>query len=393
MKKILIAGILVFAIFQTFGQTISDEARKHFVRGLTIVEMAKSPADFETSVTEFETAIRLAPNWVEAYFNLGAIQENLGRYEQAIVNFKRYLQMFPNAKDSGAVKDLITKTEYKLELKKKEFEQYRKITGVWSSSYGAWFDEYAFYTEGNDLKMKIFHTTPKDSSVSFDGQILRAKWRGNKTLYFDPAEFELNAKLNADSSMTGILKEATIGGSTRIFQVVMNRNLLRSTYFWTPIENANDSATIVGGRLILEAKKKGYNFSYTKVAVHDYERDFSLEARMTFISGDEDNFYGILWGATKGFYFFGVTANGNYAYRRMVNGNWIEIISYRPALSIKKGNASNILAIRKKTNKLEFLINGEIVDSAPAEKYDGFIGFHLNHYMKIEIDYIRMDYQ
>ena len=177
-----------------------------------------------------------------------------------------------------------------------------------------------------------------------------------------------------------------------MFQVGMSRNLLRSTYFWIQPQSPNNSVSLIGGRLVLDHQKKGSNFNIKKIAVHDYERAFSLEARITFINGDEDNFYGILWGATEDFYFFGVTANGNYAYRKMVKGNWGEVISYSPSTAIRQGNAANILTVRKKGEKLEFLINGEVVNSAPAEKNFGFIGFHLNHYMRVEIDYLRMDY-
>lgn len=385
------------AVATSVAQKPVDKARGHFVRALTIVEMAKSPVDFEAALKEFELAAGIDRSLAAAYFNAGAIQENLGRYEQAISNFKRYLQILPNAKDAQAVKDLITKTEQKIEQKKKAVENYKKITGVWLSSYdGAWFDEYALYLENNELKMKLWFSTPKDSSVSFDGQTLRAKWRANAAgvFYEDPARFDLDIRLNENGPSVGNLRQTTASG-VRDYQVVMTRDLLRSTYPWqASFKGEMDWRRLYGGKFILENTNKGHNRTFPKLGMHDYERDFSLEAKMTFISGDEGNFYGLMWGNVRNeFYFFGVMASGNYAFRKSVNGNWTEILNARPSTAIRKGNAANTLTVKQKGEKMEFYINGTMVDTAPSDKYFGFIGFHLNHYMKVEVDYLRMDYQ
>jgi tetratricopeptide (TPR) repeat protein len=395
MKKILVVFILFFAVFQAFGQ-ISEEAKRHFAKGLTIVETAKSPADFEDALKEFEIATANAPNLAAAYFNIAAIQENLGRYEQAISNFKRYLQILPNAKDAQAVKEIINKTEQKFESKRKTVENYRKITGVWSFAYGWWFDDYAFYLDGDEPKLKIYNSAPKDLSVTFDGKNLKAKWRGklNGASYSNLEVIELSAVLNNDGVMRGTLREIVGGTELRSFNVGINRNLLNSTYLWQGAFNGvMDWRTLYGGKFILENTNKGYNRTFPKVGMHDYERDFSLEAKMTFLDGKEDNFYGIIWGNIRDiFYYFGITANGNYAYRKMTGGNWSEILRYRPSDYIYQGNTANTLTVKKKGARMEFYINGTLVDYASADKFDGFIGFHLNDVMKVEVEYLRMDY-
>jgi hypothetical protein len=38
--------ILFCGIASSFGQTVSDEAKRHFDRGVAAVEMAKSPNDY-----------------------------------------------------------------------------------------------------------------------------------------------------------------------------------------------------------------------------------------------------------------------------------------------------------------------------------------------------------
>lgn len=394
---LITALILFFGIYVSFAQNVSDEARRHFNRGVTAVETARSAADYENAVAEFEAAAKLAPDWADVFFNLGIVQEKLGKYEQAVVNLKRYLAIAPNAADNAAVKDLIVKTEYKLELNQKAIAQFRQITGVWSASYGQWFDEYEFFTVGGEMKMNWFKKPVSD--FSFDGEFLKAKWRSAGV---EPSELELSVKLGSGGAMNGILKQTPDSGSPRIYQIVMSRNLLMSTYLWYQIKT-NDNDAYLGTNYTMEAKRRGFNWHIPKAGLgldnSNGNIDFSLEARMNFINGDTNNFYGILWGdlhrndIPENYYFFGITASGNYAFRKLVNNNWVEIISYSPSPAIRQGSASNTLTVKKKGNKLDFYINGTFLNTAPAEKFSGFIGFHLNHYMKVTADYIRIDYQ
>ena len=95
------------------AQNVSDEALRHFNRGTTAVERAKSPAGYEYAIKEFKKATRLAPSWPDAYYNLGIIQEKIGRYANAIRNLRKYIKLSPNAKEAGKIKKFITKIEHK----------------------------------------------------------------------------------------------------------------------------------------------------------------------------------------------------------------------------------------------------------------------------------------
>ena len=107
--------ILFFGIALSFGQTVSEEARRHFDRGMAAVEMAKSPEDYESAIKEFEQAISLAPDWPDIYYNLGLVHEKAGNLNDAIMNLKQYLRLAPNASDAEMVKSLINKLEYRFE--------------------------------------------------------------------------------------------------------------------------------------------------------------------------------------------------------------------------------------------------------------------------------------
>lgn len=119
MKRVFVilsvAAITIAGFTFVCGQTVSGEAKRHFDRGVAAVEMAKSPADYEAAIKEFNQAINLAPDWADAYYNLGKVQEQAEKFADAIASFRQYLRLAPNASDAEAVKSLINKLQYKAE--------------------------------------------------------------------------------------------------------------------------------------------------------------------------------------------------------------------------------------------------------------------------------------
>jgi hypothetical protein len=119
MKRLIlvlaVGAIIIVGFTSVFGQTVSDEARRHFDRGTAAVELAKSPDDYEAAIKEFKQAIDLAPDWADAYFNLGKVQEQAEKFVDAIASLKKYLNLAPNATDAETVKSLINKLEFKAE--------------------------------------------------------------------------------------------------------------------------------------------------------------------------------------------------------------------------------------------------------------------------------------
>ena len=99
----------------TAAQNVSDEARRYFDRGMAAVELAKSPDDLKLAIAEFKQAIILAPDWADAYYNLGKVQEAAEMYREAVASLRKYLQLAPNASDADAVKSLINRIELKAE--------------------------------------------------------------------------------------------------------------------------------------------------------------------------------------------------------------------------------------------------------------------------------------
>ncbi len=94
---------------------IPEEARKHFVEGAAIVKAAKNPAQQALAAQSFTEALKVAPWWGDAYYNLGVAQELAEKYDAAEQAFNFYLLSNPKAAEKREVQDRI----YALSAKRK----------------------------------------------------------------------------------------------------------------------------------------------------------------------------------------------------------------------------------------------------------------------------------
>ena len=97
------------------GPVIPEEARRAFVEGNTIAKTAASPSGQTLAVQSFKEALKLAPWWGDAYYNLAAAQEFAGQLGDAKVSLRFYLLANPGEKDARDAQDRI----YALEAKEK----------------------------------------------------------------------------------------------------------------------------------------------------------------------------------------------------------------------------------------------------------------------------------
>ncbi|MGB9080662.1 MAG: ankyrin repeat domain-containing protein [Desulfuromonadaceae bacterium] len=94
---------------------IPEEARKHFVEGTAIVKAAKNPAQQALAAQSFTEALKIAPWWGDAYYNLGVAQELAEKYDEAEQAFNFYLLSNPSETEKREVQDRI----YGLSAKRK----------------------------------------------------------------------------------------------------------------------------------------------------------------------------------------------------------------------------------------------------------------------------------
>lgn len=147
-------------------------------RGKAAIESAKSTADFRDAAREFEQAAAIAPNWPEAYYNLGLVREKSGDYDEAIAGYKRYLQLVPaSSADAGKVQETIYKLEY--------LRERNNITGIWKvdpneSNVSCEPSAYMHYRNGFGSSVFMIDDIQLDIQRSSDGlkaRILSSKNR------------------------------------------------------------------------------------------------------------------------------------------------------------------------------------------------------------------------
>lgn len=125
---------------------VPEGAIRHIGRGQAVSEIAKGPEDYIRALAEFEKAVRLAPWLADGYYNLGMVQEKVGRFSDAIHSFKLYLLVAPSATNAREVRTRMYGLEYKagrqraaIRVKEEEEEKRAQIRRVKKSlSSGIW---------------------------------------------------------------------------------------------------------------------------------------------------------------------------------------------------------------------------------------------------------------
>lgn len=133
-SKLSLVFVLIAFPVLSFGQNNSEEeARTYMVRGVTAIEMAKSPEELAAAVDEFKKAIEIDPTLAAAWYNLGSVQTKLGQFKNAIDSYNNYLKLAPQADDARKVKDDVIKLNYRLE----QAEKFNFLSGMWITPDGA----------------------------------------------------------------------------------------------------------------------------------------------------------------------------------------------------------------------------------------------------------------
>lgn len=113
--------------------SIPEEAREFFVKASTIMQVSKEAEQLKLAINSLREALKLAPWWGDAYFNLGAAHELAGNFKQAKRNFELYLISINGEKEARNVQDRIYAIDAKSELyengREKKFGTY--LGGNW----------------------------------------------------------------------------------------------------------------------------------------------------------------------------------------------------------------------------------------------------------------------
>lgn len=86
---------------------IPEEARRSFVEGVTIVKVAKEMGSQKLAIKSFDEALRIAPWWGDAYYNLAVTQELTGQLDEAERTLKLFLLSNPSESDARDAQDRV----------------------------------------------------------------------------------------------------------------------------------------------------------------------------------------------------------------------------------------------------------------------------------------------
>jgi tetratricopeptide (TPR) repeat protein len=94
---------------------VPEEARRSFVEGVNIVKLAKDVSSQNLAIGSFTEALKIAPWWGDAYYNLAVAQELTGQLNDAERTLKWFLLSNPGEGEAREAQDRI----YGLSAKRK----------------------------------------------------------------------------------------------------------------------------------------------------------------------------------------------------------------------------------------------------------------------------------
>jgi hypothetical protein len=287
MKKyfyaVVITASLIVMVSAAFAGANNDEARKHLVRGMAAIEMAKSNEELVNAAEEFKKATEIAPDMAAAWYNLGQVQTKIGLLKKAIESYRKYIALAPNAEDTQRIKDEIIKLEYRLE----QAEKFNSLSGQWISPEGDLaLVSYVSYNGTIKLSISMFGVVfPGSSDVwMYDKEVQspNAYEYGTPTLYLDQRGSKLTGVVEFPGGSKGWCAlppeknqvEGTLESGRILlrmdkmkFKVVMNSN---DTLFSSPkvhCDEVTPTGTMTKEMVLIGPLEKGQigcSIAYTK---------------------------------------------------------------------------------------------------------------------------------
>jgi len=192
-KFLLVLGATFMFSAPSFAQEISSEAKRYMFRGQAAIEEATDISGYQDAVNEFKQAIRLAPDWPAAWFNLGIAQDKAEDFSGAMESFKIYLVLAPDAPDYEDVEGFIFKLEYKQEnAARKKLEAKAEIRNIVKNLPEWWVVKGTGYEMAPDNYWKLFHTGGTNFELVWQ---YRVKKSGDTSIY---GNFTAVIKVNAE---------------------------------------------------------------------------------------------------------------------------------------------------------------------------------------------------
>lgn len=114
-------------------EVLENDPQAYFDKAVKALKEASKREELKKAAALFERAKHLSPDWVEVYYNLGLLYENLDYYDRATDNFLSYLKLILGKRDSREVEEaaiLVGRNKKRQEL----FEKIKSkmVSGNWT---------------------------------------------------------------------------------------------------------------------------------------------------------------------------------------------------------------------------------------------------------------------
>jgi tetratricopeptide (TPR) repeat protein len=172
--------------------SVPEKAREHLVRASYLLKKGQDVGLVEKEMTE---ALRIAPWWVEGYFNIGQLQAEQKKFGEAERNLKLFIAAAPGDPRARAAQDKI----FEIGMDK---EEERKISGM----QGRWVDGngrgYAVSISGDKVLVRsdgglAFTLTQRNGVI--EGSVEGASYSGGHKCTIPGQIHPVNGKLAPDA--------------------------------------------------------------------------------------------------------------------------------------------------------------------------------------------------
>ena len=200
----------------------------------------------------------------------------------------------------------------------------------------------------------------------------------------------------------GIDPQAITYGGYQSGEVLFSESFENNVNDW--YEGSSDSRyfKIENGYYVIQSFKSGTyaasKFNTKGKFTIDQSRDFQIEARMKFVSGEDNNSNSLNWGQeADGWsnFRFGFSGDGSYkifSYNKSATNQWTNYQPWTNSIALNRSDY-NKLTIRKVSDRYYFFINEQLVTSTPFLPFFGqVLSVQSNQNTTIRVDDISVSY-
>ena len=154
---------------------------------------------------------------------------------------------------------------------------------------------------------------------------------------------------------------------------------------WQVLADEDHNKGYEDGHYYILAETAQYN--YWSVAGESFA-DFVLEIETRQIDGPDENDYGVIlrYQDDNNFYSFRISGDGYYAFDKIVDGEFYDIIRWQESQVIRQGSSRNTIRVEAIGDTMNFCVNDEFLDTAIDPSFSaGDVGVVVGTYENVGV--------